>query len=71
MSSSRRLAEASSSSDDPANGASYRIRACGRVSNALPLTLVARGGTGGELAARLRYGDERKTFVIDLTVAPR
>jgi hypothetical protein len=40
-------------------------------SNALPLTLVARGGTGGELAARLRHGDERKTFAVELVVAER
>jgi hypothetical protein len=37
--------------------------------NALPLTLVARGGSGGQLAARLRTGDDRKTFVVDVTVA--
>jgi hypothetical protein len=37
--------------------------------NALPLTVVARAGTGGQLAARLRHGDEQKTFVVDLTVA--
>ena len=40
-------------------------------SNALPLTLVARSGTGGELAARLRHGDERKTFAVSLVVANR
>ena len=40
-------------------------------SNALPLTLVARGGTGGELAARLRHGDERKIFAISLVVTDR
>jgi hypothetical protein len=39
--------------------------------NALPLTLVARGGQGGQLAARLRQGDDRKVFVVDLTVAQR
>ena len=38
--------------------------------NALPLTLVARSGSGGQLAAQLRAGDERKTFVIEVTVAP-
>jgi hypothetical protein len=36
--------------------------------NALPLTLVARGGTGGQLAARLKRGDEQKVFVVDVTV---
>lgn len=39
--------------------------------NALPLTLVARNGQGGQLAARLRQGDERKVFVVDVTVAQR
>jgi hypothetical protein len=39
--------------------------------NALPLTLVARSGSGGQLAARLRQGDERKVFVVDVTVAQR
>jgi hypothetical protein len=38
--------------------------------NALPLTLVARSGSGGQLAARLRHAGEQKTFVVDLTVAP-
>ena len=37
--------------------------------NALPLTVVARDGTGGQLAARLRHGEDQKTFVVDLTVA--
>jgi hypothetical protein len=37
--------------------------------NALPLTLAARGGQGGQLAARLRRGDEQKTFVVDVVVA--
>lgn len=37
--------------------------------NALPLTLVARTGAGGQLAARLRHGGEQKVFVVDLTVA--
>ena len=37
--------------------------------NALPLTLVARGGAGGQLAARLAQPDEQKTFVVDVTVA--
>lgn len=39
--------------------------------NALPLTLVARGGEGGQLAARLRYAGEVKTFVVDVRVAAR
>lgn len=39
--------------------------------NALPLTLVARSGPGGQLAARLRQGGERKVFVVDVTVAQR
>jgi len=37
--------------------------------NALPLTLVARGGPGGQLAARLRHGGDQKVFVVDVTVA--
>lgn len=37
--------------------------------NALPLTVVARSGAGGQLAARLRHGQDQKTFVVDLTVA--
>ena len=39
--------------------------------NALPLTLVAREGQGGQLAARLRSGDDQKTFVVDIKVTPR
>lgn len=39
--------------------------------NALPLTLVARSGPGGQLAARLRQRDDRKVFVVDVTVEPR
>jgi hypothetical protein len=39
--------------------------------NVLPLTLVAREGSGGQLAARLRFGNDQKTFVVDLTVTPR
>jgi hypothetical protein len=35
---------------------------------ALPLTLVARSGVGGQLAARLVQGDEQKVFVVDITV---
>jgi hypothetical protein len=38
-------------------------------SNALPLTVVARSAGGGELAALLRHGDERKIFVVELAVA--
>jgi hypothetical protein len=37
--------------------------------NALPLTLVARSGAGGQRAPRLRHGGEQKVFVVDLTVA--
>jgi hypothetical protein len=49
-------------------------RVVGRVKlaggdNALPLTLVARSGTGGQLAARLRQRDALKVFVVDVTVA--
>jgi hypothetical protein len=36
--------------------------------NALPLTLVARSGGGGQLAARLKQGDQQKVFVVDVTV---
>jgi hypothetical protein len=36
--------------------------------NALPLTVVARSGRGGQLAARLRHGDDQKVFVVDLNV---
>ena len=36
--------------------------------NALPLTLVARGGSGGQLAARLKRHDDQKVFVVDVTV---
>ena len=36
--------------------------------NALPLTLVARSGGGGQLAARLKQGAEQKVFVVDVTV---
>jgi hypothetical protein len=39
--------------------------------NALPLTLVARSGEGGQLAARLRQREERKVFVVDVTVEQR
>lgn len=40
-----------------------------RGDNALPLTLIARSGTGGQLAARLRQRDEQKVFVVDVSVA--
>lgn len=36
--------------------------------NALPLTIVARSGRGGQLAARLKQGDAQKVFVVDVTV---
>jgi hypothetical protein len=36
--------------------------------NALPLTLVARSGNGGQLAARLKQPDAQKVFVIDVSV---
>jgi hypothetical protein len=36
--------------------------------NDLPLTLVASGGSGGQLAARLRQGGDQKTFVVDVSV---
>jgi hypothetical protein len=39
--------------------------------NVLPLTLVAKGGSGGDLAARLSHGRDRKTFVVILRVAER
>jgi hypothetical protein len=39
--------------------------------NVLPLTLVATGGRGGELAARLSHGRDQKTFVVVLRVAER
>jgi hypothetical protein len=43
--------------------------------NALPLTIVARSGRGGQLAARLVQRDDQKVFVVDITVvepeAPR
>jgi hypothetical protein len=37
--------------------------------NALPLTLVARSGNGGQLAARLKQRDAQKVFVVDVSVA--
>ena len=36
--------------------------------SAVPLTLVARGGSGGQIAARLKRGAEQKVFVVDVTV---
>jgi hypothetical protein len=36
--------------------------------SAVPLTLVARGGGGGQIAARLTRGGEQKVFVVDVTV---
>jgi hypothetical protein len=39
--------------------------------NLLPLTLVARAGKGGQLAARLQHGSSHKTFVVDLAVGSR
>jgi hypothetical protein len=36
--------------------------------NAVPLTLVARGGSGGQIAARLKRGDQQKVFVVDVKV---
>jgi hypothetical protein len=38
-------------------------------SNAVPLTLVARSGRGGQLAARLRHAGDQKVFVVDLEIA--
>ena len=46
----------------------WRARLAGG-DNALPLTLVARSGRGGQLAARLRQGGDQKVFVVDVTVA--
>ncbi len=37
--------------------------------NALPLRVVAKSGSGGQLAARLRQGREQKVFVVELVVA--
>jgi hypothetical protein len=39
--------------------------------NLLPLTLVARAGGGGQLAAQLQHGGSHKTFVVDVAVGPR
>ncbi|MEO8465571.1 MAG: hypothetical protein ABI640_09545 [Gammaproteobacteria bacterium] len=39
--------------------------------NFLPLTLVARQGGGGQLAAQLQHGNVHKTFVVDVAVGPR
>ncbi len=38
--------------------------------NLLPLTLVARAGGGGQLAARLQHGTLHRTFVVDVAVGP-
>ncbi len=37
--------------------------------NVLPLELVALGGRGGQMAARLRHADAQKIFVVDISVA--
>jgi hypothetical protein len=37
--------------------------------NFVPLELVARGGSGGSLAARLAYGDRQRTVVVDIVVS--
>ena len=42
-----------------------------RGNNLLPLELVARSGTGGQLAARLQHGGAQKTFVVDVSVRVR
>lgn len=39
--------------------------------NLLPLELVARAGSGGQLAARLQHGGAQKTFVVDVAVGAR
>jgi hypothetical protein len=39
--------------------------------NLLPLTLVAREGNGGQLAAQLQHGGSHKTFVVDVAVGTR
>ena len=39
--------------------------------NQLPLELIARSAPGGQLAARLRYGDSYKTVVVDIAVSAR
>ena len=70
-SSSRSICRPASSWRDAcrANAASWREAALTAGDNALPLTLVARAGRGGQLAARLRHGDDQKVFVVDVTVA--
>lgn len=40
-----------------------------RGDSALPLALLARDGEGGALAVQLLRGAERKTFVVDVSVA--
>ena len=62
---------ASSSRRIPASAASCARTRLAGGDNALPLTLVARSGSGGQLAARLRQGDDQKVFVVDVTVARR
>jgi len=37
--------------------------------NLLPLEVVARDVRGGQLAARLRHGNDQKTFVVAISVA--
>jgi hypothetical protein len=39
--------------------------------NLLPLEIVARAGSGGQLAARLQHGSALKTFVVDIAVGAR
>jgi hypothetical protein len=39
--------------------------------NVLPLTLVARAGGGGQLAAQLQHGGSHRTFVVDVAVGSR
>lgn len=38
--------------------------------NLLPLTLVAAGGEGGELLARLEHGDDARSFRLRITIDP-
>jgi hypothetical protein len=41
-----------------------------RGNNVLPLELVVREGTGGEIVARLEHGSRHKTFRVRVTVDP-
>jgi len=41
-----------------------------RGKNVLPLKLVAREGSGGELVAHLEHGDRQKTFRVRVMVRP-